>query len=156
MLFVSRLNTGASLMAEAILRHLAQGRVRAASAGESVTVAHAHPAALQCLRAHHVSTVGLRSKVWGAFFGLAKPPVRILIALEPVYASAASWPSDTIIANWNTPDPAALDACEIDTQVAFEETYGALYARIGQFLSLQWEHMEGVALSKTLGAIGEQ
>jgi arsenate reductase len=68
-LFLGRQNTAVSIMAEAILRQVAQERVRAASAGESVAgPVNSH--ALDCLRAHGIATEGLQSKAWGEFFGL--------------------------------------------------------------------------------------
>jgi hypothetical protein len=42
-LFVSRLNTAASIMAEAILRHLARERLRVASAGASAMPCAVNP-----------------------------------------------------------------------------------------------------------------
>src|SRR3974390_487781 len=102
-------------MAEALLRHLAQGRVRAASAGE-VHGGQVSPYAFECLRAHAIATQGLRNKVWGEFFGLDKPHVRFLIVLSCVYAARANWPHDTIVARWNMPDPAAVVGTEIDSR----------------------------------------
>jgi hypothetical protein len=93
-------------MAEAILTHFAQGRVRAASAG---AIPHGvSPYALQCLRAHGIATQAPRSKVWGEFFGLYAPPIRFLIALCDVCAAKAHWPEDTLIGHWNMLDPAAV------------------------------------------------
>jgi len=155
-LFASGLNTGSSIMAEAILRHAAQGRVHAASAGETAYPDVVHPMALECLCAHQVPTAGLRSKGWGEFFGLSKPPVRFLITFGEVYASKAGWSPNTLIANWNTPDPAALVGQEIDIRSAFEETYRKLHGRIQQFLALDWERMEGQSLVEALADIGER
>jgi len=155
-LFVSHLNTGASIVAEAILRHAAQGRVRATSAGEGSFLDVVHPVALECLHAHRVPTEGLHSKGWGEFFGLAKPPVRFLITLGEVYASRVNWSPNTLIANWNTPDPAALVGQESDIRSAFEETYGKLQTRIQRFLALQWEGMEDPVLQEALADIGSR
>jgi protein-tyrosine-phosphatase len=80
-------------MAEAILRHRAEERLRAASAGES-TADRVNPLALECLRAHGIATEGLKSKAWGQLFGLNKPSVRLVIALSDVYAATANWPRD--------------------------------------------------------------
>jgi protein-tyrosine-phosphatase len=157
-LFVSRLNTGVSIMAEAILRHLAQDRLRAASGGASpdADLDPVHPFALECLRAHGIATIGLRSKAWGEFFGATKPPVRLLIALSDVYAAKADWPADTLVANWNTPEPADVVGHEVEIRLAFEQTHGTLHSRIREFLSLQLEHLEEGALVEALTGVGER
>ena len=53
-LFVSRLNTAASIMAEAILRHLARDRLRVASTGASGIPCAVSPHAIECLQAHGI------------------------------------------------------------------------------------------------------
>jgi len=142
-------------MAEAILRQFAQERVRAASAGESVA-SHVNPHALQCLRAHGIATEGLQSKAWGEFFGLGRPPVRFLIALANVYAARANWSLDTLVANWHMPDPAEVVGSDLDIQIAFEEAYETLYARIQMFLSLRFAQLDDRALLQALERIGER
>jgi arsenate reductase len=142
-------------MAEATLRHFAQERLRAASAGESVAD-HVNSHALACLRAHGIATEGLQSKAWGEYFGLHRPPVRFLIALCNVYAARANWPHDTLVANWPMPDPADVVGSEIDIQLAFEEAYGTLHARIQTFLSLRFAQLDDRALLQALKRIGEQ
>jgi len=154
-LFVCRQNVAASIMAEAILRQFAQERVRAASGGESAG-GQVNSHAIECLRAHGIATQGLQSKVWGQFFGVGKPPVRFLIALGKVYAARASWSHNTLVANWYMPDPADVVASDIDIQLAFEEAYGILYARIQGFLSLPFAQLDDRALLQALGRIGEQ
>lgn len=79
-LFVRRKNVGASILAEALLRHLAGERFRAASAGDTAA-GLVSLYALECLAAHRIDTTGLHSKAWGRFFGLGRTPVHILITL---------------------------------------------------------------------------
>lgn len=155
-LFVSRLNTAVSIMAEAILRHLAQGRWRAASGGALVASPAVSPFAMKCLHAHGIATTGLHSKVWGEFFGIGKPPVRLLITLGEVYAAQADWPSDTLNVRWDTPDPAELVGSDVDLKLAFERAYRVLHARIQGFLSLEFGHLDDPALLQALARIGEQ
>lgn len=153
-LFASRLNTGGSLMAEAILRYLAQERLRAASAGASTVPCVVNPYAIECLHAHGIDTTGLHSKPWGEFFGVGKPAVRFLIALDDVYAAHADWPVHTLKAHWGTPEPADVVGNDIDIMLAFEETYEILYWRIHEFLSLQHNHLDDLPLLSELERIG--
>jgi hypothetical protein len=46
-LFACRLNTAASILAEAIMRHFAQGRLRATNAGESAAPRAVNPYAIE-------------------------------------------------------------------------------------------------------------
>jgi arsenate reductase (thioredoxin) len=156
-LFLCRSNTALSIMAEAILRHLAQERVRAASAGDS-PCAHVDPYALECLRAHGIATEGLRSKGCGAFFGAYRTPVRFLITLSEVDGASAIWDRDTIRpmkAHWGMPDPTAVVGSEIDIRVAFEEAFATLDSRIRRFLALPLSHLNDRALAQELERIGE-
>jgi arsenate reductase len=97
-LFVGRRNSGPSIMAEAMLRHLGRKRVQAASAG-TACIDPVNPHALGCLRAHGIATTGLHAKTWSDFFGPGKPPVRFLILLSNTYAAKAGWPAETLIAD---------------------------------------------------------
>ena len=152
-LFLCRTNTTCSIMAEAILAHLAQGRVRAASAGD-VPHLQVNPHALECLRAHGIPTEELRSKVWGEFFGLCRPPVRFLIALTDVYAVEANWNEDTLIGYWNVPDPGAVVGSEGEIRLAFDEAFAMLRTRVQMFLALPFDQLNDQALSRELAWIG--
>jgi len=158
-LFLSRTNAASSILAEGILRRLAQGRVRAASAGNT-PAADVNPYALECLAAHHIATTGLRSKPWGEYFGLFKPPVRVLITLADPdsYAAKSSWNHDTVRtvrAHWPTADPGAVTGSEVRIRLAFEETFTELEARIRRFLALPLDRLSGPALVQELTQIGQ-
>ncbi len=140
-------------MAEAILTHLAQGSVRAASGGAALH--RVSPYALQCLRAHGIATQGLRNKVWGEFFGLDAPAVRFLIALCDVYAAKARWPVDTLIGHWHMADPTAIVGADLEIRSAFEEAFGTLQGRIQTFLALPFGQLTDQALLQELARIGE-
>ena len=73
-----------------------------------------------------------------------------------VYAAHAGWPSDTLRTHWETPDPADVVGSEADIKVAFEDAYEALHARIQQFLSLQFDHLDDRALLREIVRIGER
>src|SRR5215471_895446 len=129
-LFICRTNTAMSIMAEAILRHLAQGRVRAASAGETIS-GRVSPYAIACLTAHGIGTTGLRDKLWGELFGIYGPPVRVLITLSKpdTYAAKANWDKEnarTVKAHWPTLDPETVVGSRTNIRLAFEEVFVTL------------------------------
>lgn len=156
-LFLCRENAASSIMAEALLRHLAKERVRAASAGDC-PAAGVNPHALECLRAHGIATTGLHSKGWGAYSGAYRPQIRFLITLSEVDALKGNWNQEAsrpVKANWAMPDPAAVLGSEADIGLAFEEAFGTLHTRIQSFLALPLGRLSDRALSKELTRIGE-
>lgn len=156
-LFICRNNSAASILAEAILRHLSQGRVRAASAGDTANI-RVDPYALECLVAHDIATTGLHSKPWGRFFGLGCPPVHILITLCDAYATRVQWDRDavhTIKVHWPTPEPELILGSPTDKRLAFEEVFVLLVARIRKLLSLRLNRLSDPALPRLLAGIGE-
>jgi arsenate reductase len=158
-LFICRANAGPSILAEAIVRHLAQGRVRAASAAEEVAE-RVNPYVLECLAAHRVPASGVRPKPWGEFFGLDRPPVHVLIALgDPsAYAMGVNWNRpgvQTAKAHWPTPDPEAVVGGETRIRLACEEVFALLEARIRKFLALPLDRLSDEALLQQLARIGQ-
>lgn len=156
-LFICRNNSAASILAEAILRHLAQGRVRAASAGDTAKM-RVNPYALECLAAHDIATTGLQSKAWGRLFGLGQPPVHILITLCDAHAARVDWDRDTVHTvkvHWPTPEPELVVGSPTDKRLAFEEAFLLLEARIRRFLALPFNSLSDPALSRQLASIGE-
>jgi arsenate reductase (thioredoxin) len=158
-LFLCRNNAAASIMAEALLRHLAQGQVRAASAGDSAAVS-VNPYALECLTAHRIRTAQLFCKPWGVFFGCYRPPVRMLITLcDPdIYAAKANWDHEdvrTVKARWPTADPEITVGRGMEIRLAFEELFVTLEARIRLLLALPLDRLSDQALSRELARIGE-
>ena len=154
-LFVCRTNATSSIMAEAILKDRAKDRLRAASGGEPRYDTGVNPFALECLRAHGIAIQGLRSKPWGEFFGLGKPPVRFLIALSDLYATKADWPYATVIAHWPMPDPGEIASSDTDIRAAFEVAYADLDLRIQKFLALPLEKLNDRSLAQELKRIGK-
>jgi arsenate reductase (thioredoxin) len=153
-LFVCQLNISSSIMAEAILRHHAAGRVRAASAGEIVSRPVSR-SALQCLLDNGVSTQGLQTRRWGEFFGAGRPSVRFLIALADVYAASAAWPAETLISRWHVADPAAATGSEREIRDAFRETFRTLTSRVQKLLALPFERLDDQSLKEEIDRIGE-
>ena len=156
-LFLCRSNATLSIMAEAILRHRAKERVRAASAGLSAC-ARVDPHALECLRGHGIATAGLHSKGYDTLFRLYRLPVRILIALCEGEDAIANWNGDTIrpvTAYWSISDPGAVVGGEVDIRVAFEEAFGVLDVRILRFLALPLGQLNRPTLAQELQRIGK-
>ncbi len=127
-------NSARSLIGEALMNALGEGRVEAVSAGSKPRGAP-HPIAIETLERHGIDPSGLRSKSWDEF-AVADAPA--LDAVVTVCGSAAGeacpvWPGAPVRAHWGEPDPAAIKD-EAEARIAFEETYQALKTRIGAFM----------------------
>ena len=156
LLFVCRRNEGSSILAEAILRHLARGQLRAASAGDTAPEP-VSACALECLAAHQITTARLHSKPWGQFFGRGRPPVHVLVTLCDAYAARVNWDSDTVHtvkAHWPTPEPELVVGRQIDKQLAYEQAFVLLETRIRKLLALPLDRLSAPALSHQLVRIG--
>ena len=71
-LFLCTGNSARSILGEALMNHVGQGRFRAFSAG-STPKGEVHPLTLQTLRKAGISTEGVRSKAWDEFASADAP-----------------------------------------------------------------------------------
>ena len=156
-LFFCRVNHAGPIMAEAILNHLARGRLRAMSVGCDSS-GGIHPYASECLAAHGISAQIVRNTSRRAVVGPGAPAAHFLITLCEVkshHCPIPAEPAPCVCAHWSMPDPAAVVGCAIDQQLAFEEAFVTLHSRIRRFLALPLERLRDRALSAELTRIGE-
>lgn len=148
-------NSARSILGEAVLGQLGQGRITAFSAG-SQPRGMPHPAALRLLARRGIDPAPFRSKSWTEFTGPDAPRVDIAITVCgnaageacPVFAGAP------VKAHWGLPDPADVSGTEADVDAAFEATWAALEARSQALLAQPFETMERPQLLALLAQIG--
>lgn len=155
-LFLCTFNASRSIMAEAILNHLGQGRFRAHSAGDQA-VGQIHPLTFDVLARHGVPAIGLQSKSWGRFFGLAAPQMDFLIIVCDDSYEDMSWPSEgpLIKAYWATPNPTEASKDDAAMSSAFESVYASLEKRIRAFIALPLHEMTATERCRAVNQIGE-
>jgi arsenate reductase (thioredoxin) len=145
-------NSCRSIMGEALLNHLGQGRLTAFSAGSKPT-GQVHPKSLALLQSKGISTAGFRSKSWDEF---ADTPVDVVITVCDNAAGEACpvFFGAPVKAHWGVPDPAHATGNDAEIMSAFDSAYKTLEARVKAFLRLP----PGLAkdeLAKHLRTIGE-
>jgi protein-tyrosine-phosphatase len=155
-LFLCTGNSARSVMAEAILNRLGQGKFRAFSAG-SQPKGKIHPYTLDLLRKTNFDVSGMRSKSWLEF---AQPDAPQLDFVFTVCDDAAGetcpvWPGQPMTAHWGVPDPAAAKGNEAEIRFAFADTMRMLTNRISIFVSLPLTSLDRLSLQKRLDAIGK-
>lgn len=121
-------NSCRSIMAEALINHLGEGRYSAVSAG-SFPAGYVHPKSLETLQRHGIDVVEPRSKSWNEF---AAQEFDLLITVCD-QASNESCPvslGNFRKLHWSTPDPAKAEGTEAEVDAAFEAAFEMLKARI--------------------------
>lgn len=149
-------NSARSILGEAIINRLGEGRFRGFSAG-SFPKGEVHPGALRLLARHGYSTEGLRSKSWDEFAAPGAPPIDVVITVCDNAAGEICpiWPGHPVKAHWGLPDPAAATGDNASIDAAFEAAHAALSQRIAKLVELPIKDREvpAMAIRQRLQAI---
>ncbi|ANP85996.1 arsenate reductase ArsC [Rhizobium leguminosarum] len=154
-LFLCTGNSARSIIAEAILNRLGQGKFKAFSAG-SHPKGVVHPFSIQLLKGLNYDTSFARSKDWEEFAKPGSPQMDFVFTVCDNAANEACpvWPGQPMTAHWGVPDPAAAEGTEAERHFAFADTYRMLNNRISIFVSLPMVSLDKLALQKRLDEIG--
>lgn len=151
-------NSARSILGEALVNRLGDGRFRGFSAG-SFPKGAVHPGALRLLQRHGYPVEGLRSKSWDEFAGTGTAPIDVVITVCDNAAGEVCpiWPGHPVTVHWGLPDPAAVDGDEAAVDAAFESVHAALSKRIAELVQLPILDREvpAAALRRRLQAIHE-
>ncbi|HMS25938.1 MAG TPA: arsenate reductase ArsC [Burkholderiaceae bacterium] len=138
-LFLCTHNSARSILAEALLNHLGQGRFKGFSAGSSPRDnQQPNPLGLQTLHSAGIQTDGLYSKSWDEF---AKPDAPKMDLVITVCDNAAGevcpfWPGQPATAHWSYADPSAGNGTDAEKLEAFRQTLHAIRRRLELFINL--------------------
>lgn len=148
-LFLCTHNSARSILAEAALNHMAQGRFRAYSAGSSPREnQQPHPLGLKVLREAGIPTEGLRSKSWDEFGAPGAPQMDLVITVcdDAAGETCPYWPGHPATAHWGYPDPSALEGPDAQRFEAFGRTLIAMRRRLELLVNLPADRVEKLAL----------
>ncbi|MFC5524756.1 arsenate reductase ArsC [Rhodanobacter ginsengisoli] len=154
-LFLCTGNSARSVMAEAMLNVLGEGRFHAFSAGSFPS------GTVQPIAAELARSIGyqepLRSKSWDEFARPDSPPIDIVITVCDNAAGEVCpiWPGHPVTAHWGIPDPAAVQGSEQERRHAFQSAWMMLRRRIDLLLALPLDKLDRLATQRELRAIGE-
>lgn len=153
-LFLCTGNSARSIIGEALINTLGQGRFRGFSAG-SQPKGEVHPMALEVLNGMGFDVSAARSKSWDEFAGPDAPQMDFIFT---VCGNAANevcpvWPGRPVTAHWGIDDPAAVEG-EGQRQ-AFLDALRYLRRRIELFLELPLASIDALSLRNRLQAIGD-
>lgn len=154
-LFLCTGNSARSILAEAILNRVGQGRFKAFSAG-SQPKGEVHPFAVQLLQSLNHDTSFARSKSWEEFAAPDAPEMNFVFTVcdNAANESCPVWPGQPMTAHWGVPDPAAAEGTDAEKHFAFAEAYRMLNSRLSIFTSLPMTSIDKLALQRRLNEIG--
>ena len=154
-LFICTGNSARSIMAEAILNNIGQGRFKAYSAGSSPS-GEVSPYALEIIDKNLLSSEGLRSKNWEEFARPNAPEMDFVLTVCDKAAGEVCpvWPGQPMTAHWGVEDPVLFVGSEEQKAKVFMDTYRVLHRRISLMISLPFDKLSALALQKELDQIG--
>ena len=155
-LFLCTGNSARSIIAEALMNRLGEGRFRAWSAG-SFPKGEVNPGALPIVQALGFSPADFRSKSWDEFAGPDAPALDFVFTVCDNAAGEVCpiWPGQPVTAHWGVPDPAAVEGGKAEVAAAFSEAARQLRARIELFLALPIGAIDRLSLQARLREIGD-
>lgn len=141
-LFLCTGNSARSIMAEAYMNHVGEGRWRAFSAGSQPAGA-VNPFAIETLAAHGLSVPAgaVRSKSWDEFTAPHAPIMDVVVTVCDNAASETCplWPQRNDGAgprkiHWSFPDPAAINGTDKEKRDGFRAVFANIRTHIDAFL----------------------
>ena len=154
-LFICTGNSARSIMAEAILAKLGEGKFVAHSAGTK-PYSEMNPFALGMLVANGHDVSAMRAKNVGEFQGPDAPRLDFVFTLCDAAANeeCPAWEGQPITAHWGLPDPVQATGSEAERALAFKDTYRALHRRLSAFVALPFDSLDRMSLQRRLDEIG--
>jgi protein-tyrosine-phosphatase len=155
-LFLCTGNSARSILAEALLNTMGQGRFLAYSAG-SHPAGQVNPFALELLEKNRIPAAGLRSKSWDEFSVPGAPKLDFVFTVCDSAAAETCpvWPGQPVSAHWGIPDPAAVQGDATAKRRAFLEAYSVLSRRISLLVNLPLASLDRLSLQERLREIGQ-
>jgi protein-tyrosine-phosphatase len=156
-LFLCTHNSARSILAEAMLNQLGQGRFKAFSAGSSPREnQQPNPMALDVLRNAGVPTEGLRSKSWAEFAEPDAPRMDLVITVCDNAAGEACpyWPGHPATAHWGYADPSEALGTAEQKREAFRQTLHVIRRRLELLVNLPLGGMDRVSLQAQARELG--
>lgn len=154
-LFLCTGNSARSILGEALMNKLGEGRFAAFSAG-SQPKGDVHPMAIEILNGFGFSTEGFRSKSWDEFTRPGAPEFDFIFTVcdNAAGESCPVFPGKAITAHWGVEDPAAVEG--EGQRKAFLEALTYLKRRIELFLMLPLKSIDEMAMRGKLAEIGRE
>lgn len=149
-------NSARSIMAEALINTMGNGRFRAYSAGSHPT-GKVNPFALEKVEGVNYPTADIRSKSWDEFAAPGAPQMDFIITVCDNAAGEMCpvWPGQPVSAHWGFEDPAAVEGSGDEKRRAFDVVFRQIMARVRTFVNLPFAKLDQAAIKREMQAIGD-
>lgn len=156
-LFLCTGNSARSIMAEALLNTLGQGRFKAYSAG-SFPAGKVNPLAIEWVQSTGYPVDQLRSKNWDEYAGPGAPRMDFVFTVcdKAAGESCPVWPGHPVSAHWGFEDPAAEQGPDAKKRETFEKVFKEIKRRIQIFIALPIDRIDRMSLQSELHSIGHR
>lgn len=149
-------NSARSIMGEALINVLGQGRFKAYSAG-SQPMGRVNPFAVEQAQTIGYDTSTVRSKSWDEFSQPDAVPMDIVITVCDSAAgeSCPLWRGSPIKVHWGFADPSHIDGSDDDKRAAFAITFAQIRKKVEALMQLPIDQLTTGQLTTELQAIGD-
>ena len=149
-------NSARSIMAEALINTMGQGRFQAYSAGSNPT-GKVNPFAVEKVQSINYPIGNLRSKSWDEYARSDAPQMDFVITVCDNAAGEVCpiWPGQPISAHWGFEDPAAMEGTDSEKRRAFDKTFRHIMNRVRLFVNLPLKTLDQTAIKRELVNIGK-
>jgi arsenate reductase len=155
-LFLCTGNSARSILAEALLGVLGEGRFTAFSAG-SHPGGKVQPLAVELATRLGYPAEKLRSKSWDEYATPEAPKMDFIITVCDNAAGEVCpiWPGQPIAAHWGVADPAAVEGSENTRRAAYRDAFVTLRRRVELLVALPEQKLIGLAAGTALRGIAD-
>lgn len=153
-LYICTHNRCRSILSEAITNHLADGKLKAYSAG-SQPAGQVHPLSLRYLQEKGISIDGLTSQSWDEFEDI-QPDIVVTVCDSAANEACPVWFGDTVKIHWGLPDPSKLEGTEEEIGAAFYAVMETIEERVNQLLALNLNSLSKEQLQAALNTLSGQ
>lgn len=148
-------NSARSVMAEALLNVLGQGRFHAYSAGSKPS-GRVQPMAAELAAHLGYDTTQLRSKSWDEFVVPGAPEMDLVITVcdNAAGETCPVWFGTPITAHWGVDDPAAVEGDEDTRRRAYMKAFAELRRRTELLAALPMDKLDRLVVEQKVREIG--
>ncbi|WP_410210471.1 arsenate reductase ArsC [Aquirhabdus sp.] len=149
-------NSARSIMSEALINVLGEGRFLAYSAGSQPS-GRVNPFAVEQAHSIGYDTVNVRSKSWDEFSQPDSPKMDIVITVcgSAAGESCPLWRGSPIKVHWGFEDPSYVDGSDEDKRAAFTKTFAQIRGKVNLLVNLPIDTLSSTELEAELQAIGD-
>ncbi|MEG3618862.1 arsenate reductase ArsC [Magnetovibrio sp. PR-2] len=153
-LFLSARNACRSIMAEALLNKVGQGRFRAMSAGKKAA-SQIHPFAAETLKQVGYDTSEQYPKAWGVFVTPTAPRIDAVVTMDDSLEDIELpiWYSNPVRVHWGFADPEQVQGDEMERIGAYRRCFGNMEQQMLKLAGQATDGVRGQALSQILESI---